>query len=89
MRARRPARTERSRALRSSIPDPAVDERVCAVVCAAGGSPPTLGDLRDYLRDAGISSWYWPERLELIETMPRTPMGKIRKVDLRERYPAI
>lgn len=71
------------------IPDPAVDERVCAVVTAAGDPPPTLGELRDYLRDAGTSSWCWPERLEVIETMPRTPLGKIRKIDLRQRYPAM
>ncbi len=71
------------------IPDPAVDERVCAVVTAAGDSLPTLDELRDYLRDAGISSWCWPERLEVIEAMPRTPLGKIRKADLRKRYPAM
>jgi cyclohexanecarboxylate-CoA ligase len=68
------------------IPDPATDERVCAIVTAAGGSAPTLTDLRDFLRDAGISEWCWPERLEVIDDMPRTPMGKIRKVDLRRRF---
>ena len=68
------------------IPDPATDERVCAVVTGAGSSPPTLAELRDYLRDAGISEWCWPVRLEVVEAMPRTPMGKIRKVELRARY---
>jgi cyclohexanecarboxylate-CoA ligase len=71
------------------IPDPATDERVCAVVTAAGGSPPTLTELRDYLRDAGISDWCWPEQVEVVEAMPRTPMGKIRKADLRARYAAL
>jgi cyclohexanecarboxylate-CoA ligase len=68
------------------IPDPDTDERVCAVVTAAGGTAPTLDELRDYLRDAGINDWCWPERLEVIEAMPRNAMGKIRKVDLRTRY---
>jgi cyclohexanecarboxylate-CoA ligase len=70
------------------IPEPATDEQVCAVVTAAGGSPPTLAELRDFLRDAGISDWCWPERLEVLDDMPRTPMGKIRKADLRKRYAA-
>ena len=68
------------------IPDPAVDERVCAVVTAAGTDPPTLEELRDHLRQAGISDWCWPERLEVIDAMPRTPMGKIRKAELKTRY---
>jgi len=74
------------------IPDPDTDERVCAVVTAAkgegdaGGTAPTLQELRDYLRDAGMTDFCWPERLEVIEAMPRNAMGKIRKVDLRARY---
>jgi cyclohexanecarboxylate-CoA ligase len=71
------------------IPDPATDERVCAVVTVAGADPPTLAELRDFLRVAGISDWCWPERLEVIEAMPRTPMGKIRKATLKERYAAL
>ena len=68
------------------IPDPASDERICAVVTAAAGSPPTLAELRDFLSDAGISEWYWPAQIEVLDDMPRTPMGKIRKADLRRRY---
>ncbi|HEY7143310.1 MAG TPA: AMP-binding protein [Streptosporangiaceae bacterium] len=68
------------------IPDPETDERACAIVTAAGGTPPTLGELRDYLRDAGMSDWCWPDRLEVIDAMPRNAMGKIRKVDLRTRF---
>jgi cyclohexanecarboxylate-CoA ligase len=68
------------------IPDPATDERVCAVVTAAGESAPTLAELRDHLRDAGVSDQYWPVQLEVIDAMPRTPMGKVRKVELKERF---
>jgi len=52
-------------------------------VTASGGTAPTLAELRDYLDNAGINDWCWPERLEVIEAMPRNAMGKIRKVDLR------
>ncbi|MFI9594919.1 AMP-binding protein [Nonomuraea sp. NPDC052265] len=67
------------------IPDPALVEQVCAVVAPAG-EPPTLEGLRAYLKDAGVNDWFWPERLEVVEEMPRTVTGKIRKVELRERF---
>ena len=71
------------------IPDADVDERVCAVVTPAGDTPPTLGELRDFLDEEGVSSWCWPERIEVIDALPRTPLGKIRKIDLRKRFPAM
>lgn len=67
------------------IPDPRLTELVCAVVTPSG-EPPTLEDLRTYMKEAGVNDSFWPERLELIDTMPRTATGKIRKVELRERF---
>jgi cyclohexanecarboxylate-CoA ligase len=67
------------------IPDAAVGERVCAVVVPAG-EPPTLDELRDRLREAGVTGVFWPERLELLDALPRTAIGKVRKVELRKRY---
>jgi len=32
-----------------------------------------------------MSKHYWPERVETIEEMPRTPSGKIQKFVLRDR----
>ncbi len=69
------------------IPDEVVVDRVCAVVVPAGESP-ALAGLADYLRGEGVAEIFLPERLELVETMPRTATGKIRKVELRERYGA-
>jgi cyclohexanecarboxylate-CoA ligase len=67
------------------ITDETVVERVCAVITPQG-EPPTLEELRDYLRDEGLSEWFWPAQLEIVDAMPRTATGKIRKVDLRARY---
>ena len=50
------------------------------------GEPPTLAGLVGYLRAEGVSDLYLPERLEVVEAMPRTATGKIRKVELRERF---
>ena len=46
----------------------------------------TLPDLIGYLRGEGVGELYLPERLEVVESMPRTATGKIRKVELRQRY---
>jgi cyclohexanecarboxylate-CoA ligase len=61
------------------------EERVCAVVVAAGEAP-DLPELLAFLRGEGVSEVYLPERLEVVESMPRTATGKIRKVELRQRY---
>lgn len=37
-----------------------------------------------HLASEGLSKHFWPERLEIIEEMPRTPTGKIQKFVLRE-----
>jgi cyclohexanecarboxylate-CoA ligase len=67
------------------IPDEPVVERICAVV-VPGREVPDLPELVDFLRGEGISELYLPERLEVVQAMPRTATGKIRKVELRERY---
>jgi cyclohexanecarboxylate-CoA ligase len=67
------------------IPDEAVVERVCAVVVPAGDGLDLPG-LLEFLRGEGVGELYLPERLELVDAMPRTATGKIRKVELRERY---
>lgn len=70
------------------VPDDAgIDELVCAVVVPAG-SPPDLAALREHLAQAGVSQLFWPERLELVDALPRTITGKVRKPDLRERFGA-
>jgi cyclohexanecarboxylate-CoA ligase len=38
------------------------------------------------LLDEGISKHFLPERLELIDALPKTSTGKVRKVELRQRF---
>ncbi len=64
-------------------PDEVLGERTCAVVVARPGPPVTLAELVDYLRDVGIATYKLPERLELRDELPRNPVGKILKRDLR------
>ncbi len=48
--------------------------------------PVELGELTAWLDRAGMAKQFWPERLELVDAMPKTPSGKIQKFALRERF---
>jgi cyclohexanecarboxylate-CoA ligase len=60
------------------------DERAAAVI-VPNGTPPTLAALRDYLTGAGMTDWYQPSRLEVMDRLPRNSAGKVRKDLLRLR----
>lgn len=64
--------------------DRGIDELVCAVIGPAG-PPPTLAALRQHLADAGVAELFWPERMEIVDALPKTITGKVRKTELRER----
>lgn len=67
-------------------PDDRLGERACAVVVPEdAAAPPTLAQLTDHLDRSGMAKQFWPERLEIVAEMPRTPSGKIQKFQLRDR----
>jgi cyclohexanecarboxylate-CoA ligase len=68
-------------------PDDRLGERACAFVVTAG-DPLTLDDVRAHLSGLGMVKQYWPERLEVVAALPRTPSGKIQKFALREQLRA-
>lgn len=67
-----------------AMPDPRLGERACAFVVPRPGTTPTLAELCAHLTELGTARAYLPERLELIETLPRTLTGKIQKFKLRD-----
>ncbi|HEY0639355.1 MAG TPA: AMP-binding protein [Pseudonocardiaceae bacterium] len=64
-------------------------EDVLAVVVPAGDRRPTLPELCAHLDECGMTSWYHPTRLEFQDSLPRDPLGKIRKYQLRDHYDAL
>jgi len=60
-------------------------EAPAAVVVPVDGRAPTLQDLQQHLRDQGTTEWYLPERLEVVDVLPRDPQGKVDKKALRAR----
>jgi cyclohexanecarboxylate-CoA ligase len=69
-------------------PDDRLGERSCAVVVPAEGQTVVLDDLTLHLRTERMAKQYWPERLELRDTLPKTASGKIQKFVLRREIAA-
>ncbi len=69
------------------LPDPASGERACAVIVPVDpAAPPTLAELFEFCRDAGLMVQKIPEQLEIVDVLPRNPTGKVLKHELRKRY---
>jgi acyl-CoA synthetase (AMP-forming)/AMP-acid ligase II len=69
------------------LPDAIMGERVCAVVVQQPNATLTLPRLIEHLRSVKeVASYKWPESLILVEELPRNPVGKVLKRELRDRY---
>jgi acyl-CoA synthetase (AMP-forming)/AMP-acid ligase II len=68
------------------LPDADRGELVCACIVPTDPSdPPTRDDVLEFCRAQGLMLQKVPERIEIIDTMPRTPSGKVPKHELRAR----
>jgi non-ribosomal peptide synthetase component E (peptide arylation enzyme) len=67
------------------IPDAEMGERVCAFAVCAEGAPIDLIDIRSFLEKKGLARFKWPERIELVKSLPRVASGyKIDRKKLKE-----
>lgn len=66
------------------LPDSRLGERACAFVTLRPGTSLTLADVISFLSEKLVAKTYLPERLEIVDEMPRTPSGKIQKFKLRQ-----
>ncbi len=70
-----------------AVPDDKWGERPLATIVLRPGATATLRDLRTFLAER-IASWQLPERWALVETVPKTSVGKFDKKVVRARYAA-
>jgi cyclohexanecarboxylate-CoA ligase len=71
-----------------AMPDARLGERACAFVVLKTSSPAprlSFAEMQAHLDAHHVARAYWPERLELVAELPRTPSGKIQKFVLRDR----
>jgi fatty-acyl-CoA synthase len=70
-----------------AIPDDKWGERPLACVAWRKGASATPAELSEHLLRHGFAKWQLPDRVEVIDAVPRTSTGKFWKLRLRERFP--
>jgi len=67
------------------IPDPRLGERTCAfVVLHNKEAALTLEEIKSFFAEMKVSKYKYPERVEIVDSLPRTETGKVKKYLLRE-----
>jgi len=68
-----------------SYPDDRMGEKACAyLVLKDKDKPMDLAQIQAHMEKNGTAKYKWPERLEFIDSLPRTETGKVQKFKLRE-----
>jgi 2,3-dihydroxybenzoate-AMP ligase len=67
-----------------AMPDSVMGERACAYAVLREGASLSFAQMSTFLEQKRIARFKLPERLELIDALPTTAVGKISKKDLRE-----
>jgi acyl-CoA synthetase (AMP-forming)/AMP-acid ligase II len=71
------------------VRDERTGERCCAVVALASGADRlTLPEVAEHCQGRGMARQKTPERLELVDTIPRNDLGKVQKQQLKARFDA-
>ena len=70
------------------VADPRLGERVGAVVVptTSGDRVPSIEDLGIFLTERGLARNKHPEHIVVVDSLPRTPAGKVQKFILRESF---
>ncbi len=67
-----------------AMPDPILGEKACLFAVTKGGEKISLEELNNFLvNERRIAKFKLPERLELVDQLPQTHVGKINKKELR------
>jgi fatty-acyl-CoA synthase len=68
-----------------AVPDPKWQERPLAAIVPRPGATLTVDRVRAHLEAHGWARWQLPDRIEIIDEVPRTSVGKFDKKLLRSR----
>ena len=66
------------------MPDPRLGERICAYIVPKEDAIIDFEEITDYLKKKGVATIKFPERIEIVDSLPMTPTGKIQKNILKE-----
>jgi fatty-acyl-CoA synthase len=68
-----------------AVPDEKWSERPLAAVVLKEGATATPDELREFLAPNFAKFWL-PDRIEFVDVIPKTSVGKFRKTALREQF---
>ena len=72
-----------------SVPNRRLGEQLYAcIVPAEAGLDLTLDDLKEMAKQAGLAKYKWPEHIQIVESLPMTPGGKVLRRALQEQVHA-
>lgn len=72
-----------------ATPDNRLGERAAAVLRVRDGHEmPTLQEVREHFKAAGVTVQKWPEELHRVDDYPRTASGKVQKFRVRQSLQA-
>jgi cyclohexanecarboxylate-CoA ligase len=66
------------------MPDARLGERGCAFVVPRDGQQVDLPLLQAYLDEMKVAKPFWPERVEVVDDLPKTASGKIQRFVLKQ-----
>ena len=69
-----------------AVPDPKWQERPLVCMVVQPGVDITVDQVREHLLDHGFARWQLPDRVEVIDEVPKTSVGKFDKKVLRTRF---
>lgn len=67
-------------------PDERLGEKTCVCVVPKPEQTITLEEITQFLDKEGIAKYKYPERLEIVEALPRNALNKVLRRDLREKF---
>jgi cyclohexanecarboxylate-CoA ligase len=69
-------------------PDSRLGEKACAFVVLRPGHQLDVRAVQAYMAENKVAKQYWPERIEVVDDLPKTPAGKVQKFARREHAKA-
>lgn len=65
-------------------PDERLGEKTCVCVVPVPEATVTLEEIIEFLDEQGVAKYKYPERLEIMEALPKNALNKVLRRDLRE-----
>lgn len=68
----------------AAYPDEVMGEKICAIAVLHEGQSLTLDELKHYMKELKVAKFKWPERIHIMEALPRNAMNKVVRRDLEQ-----